>query len=79
MTEQINRFDGSSDYLSLVRSSDFNFNFWFIRGGDNGIYGYSDEVQCKKAAEYYGVEYHKFDGEFGYFKKGAWIKIGWTT
>jgi len=58
-------------YLAPIDYS--NVKFWFVCR--DGIMGYSNEESCKHGAEYYGVLYHKFDGEFGYFEKGRWVKV----
>ena len=64
-------FKGIADYIGPAMPGDVKF--WFVC--KDGLMGWSTEESCKKSAEHYGVEYHKFTGEFGYFKKGAWVQI----
>jgi len=58
-------------YLAPFDYSDIKF--WFVC--KDGIMGYNNEVSCKHGADHYGVDYYKFNEEFGYFKQGKWIKL----
>lgn len=64
-------FDGVDAHIKPIDYSDIKF--WLHC--DKGIFGYNKEEPCKLAADYFGVDYHVYTGTFGYFKKGAWIRI----